>query len=329
MTAYCLDTDVVGGDGSGSDWDNAFASLSAANSYLGSNNITEASSILCIGTAADTSTVIWNGTGADTYQLLIVGYWEAGIYSALNFRQESTTGHLNEIEEAFMGFVSVQFKQGNTSSYYYAVDVQPSAAFQCFIDKCILDANGGRTRGFYAHSGDAGSVMQIENTIAFGAGSGTDGQYLFVGNDSDVTMNATNVTLYGYSTGRGVSNDGGTLNLKNSLVFGNSDDISGTVNITYSCGDDSDFSSGTGNFQITQTADNYAALVKDASGGDFSITNLLSELYNTGTNTGAPSDDIVGSVRPLNGITDIGAFELIVLAKRKILNIRRMENGDL
>ena len=69
---------------------------------------------------------------------------------------------------------------------------------------------------------------------------------------------------------------------------------------------------GTDGVAITQTADNYAALVVDAAGGDFSITDTSSELYNAGTNTGAPPDDIIGILRPQDTTVDIGAFEFPV-----------------
>jgi len=75
MGTYFVDTDVVGGDSSGSSWANAFANLSvywALNRDLVS--LTESDTVNCRGVAVDSNNVPNNsGTSSATYDITIVG----------------------------------------------------------------------------------------------------------------------------------------------------------------------------------------------------------------------------------------------------------------
>jgi hypothetical protein len=103
--------------------------------------------------------------------------------------------------------------------------------------------------------------------------------------------------------------------MKNTAVFGNANDISGTITLNFCATEDGDDSGNNGNITITQTADDYAALVVDAAGGDFNITDNSSELYDAGTaDIFVEDDDIIGTARPQGAAWDIGAFELVVAA---------------
>lgn len=173
------------------------------------------------------------------------------------------------------------------------------------IIDCILRDSGSTqaVRGIYTVN--SVGVLSIENTIIHDFDPSVS-RGILIGHAG--TYNITNVAIYNCNVGVGIS--AGTVSIKNSLVFGNVVDLYGTITATYCATDDT--VSGTGNFVITQTASDYAALVTDAPNGDFSITDSSSELYNAGTNTGAPATDIIGTERPQATTTDIGAFELIV-----------------
>lgn len=125
------------------------------------------------------------------------------------------------------------------------------------------------------------------------------------------TINFLNCTVANNSTS-GIRTLGGAVSVINCAVFNNGtvdfDDDGSAFTIDHCASDDGD---GTNAVTITQSASDYAALVTDAPAGDFSVTDASSELYNAGTNTGAPSYDIIGTARPQNTTTDIGAFELI------------------
>ena len=165
---------------------------------------------------------------------------------------------------------------------------------------------------------DSSTLLDIYNCIVTGFKSGADTDFIGIYVDNCTTANIFNTDVYGCYYG--VQRDMGTANVINGLIFNNDDDINGTVTVTYSALDD--VQAGTGNFQITQSADDYAALVVDAAGDDFHVTDTSSELYQTG-NGATPkaifTDDIIGTSRPqapgsVDLDWDIGAYELIAAA---------------
>lgn len=176
-----------------------------------------------------------------------------------------------------------------------------AVAYVADIDESILTANSQNFAYIVFSSAGSGTINFTNCTIydcnKGGIRSGSN------------TVNVVNCTIYNCATG--LYQTGGTMTATNTAVFANgSNDYRGTITATYCASDDS--KAGTGNFQITQSGSDYAALVTDALNGDFSLTDNSSELYNAGTNTGAPDDDIIGTSRPQATTTDIGAFELIV-----------------
>jgi len=190
----------------------------------------------------------------------------------------------------------------------------------------------------------ASNEFHVSNTIIKGVSSGSGGNVGLYFRDYDSVSKVWNTVVYGFiSTGDDIADTGfrgtytkgtaidfwnvtvndcysglfedgsGTYNVLNTLVFECTDDLYGTwASVTYSAGDDADFGSGTGNFQITQTADDYAALVTDADGGDYSVTDGNSELDDTGTDDpgGATQDDTDIADTARVSVWDIGAFEL-------------------
>ena len=77
---------------------------------------------------------------------------------------------------------------------------------------------------------------------------------------------------------RGISRAAGTVDLINNAIFNCDDDLVGTFNSIVYCATDDDHSGDSAtNVQISQSADDWAALVTDAAGNDFSVTDVSSE----------------------------------------------------
>jgi len=300
-----VDPDAIG-SGSGVDWTNAYVSLSAAEAAEQTDLVSDGDNIIfhcraSSGTADTTAVSISGWTTDETHNITVVGDLDSGIWDTDKYVMRSTDHFQNviEIDEDYTVIENIQIDVNNFASHGILVSAIPDNSL---MDKCIVaNSTHSSSRGIRIAGGGI-----VQNTILYGlSGSGIEFNTFTKSYSQNNTI---------YNCGSGIKQTAGSTahEVINSVVFNNTDDIIGTVAITYSCGDDSDFTSGTGNFQITQTASDYAALVTDAPNGDFSVTDDSSELYNAGTNTGAPSDDIIGTSRPQSTTVDIGAFELIV-----------------
>jgi len=125
-----------------------------------------------------------------------------------------------------------------------AANASNSIIIKDTILKCRYGAVYGST-GFYVNDADA--TMNCINCLAFDLASPDHGGFrAAAGTLIAKNCMATNCTI-GYLKGAA-----GTLTLTNCIAAANIDDISasGTPTITYSAGDDADFSSGTGNMRI-------------------------------------------------------------------------------
>jgi hypothetical protein len=186
-----------------------------------------------------------------------------------------------------------------------------------YIDSCIIKgACSGTGVGGGIYHTDADVTLYLYNTVFTGFRSGADTGFraLQIGNDTNTYV--YNCTFY--DNYYGVYQNNGTMTVINCAFFNNTDDmntVGGSLTIDY-CGTEQGVGEGTNGFTITQTADDYAALVVDAAGDDFHLTDASSELYNTGngaTPKGTFTDDIVGTARgPADLDWDVGAFELTV-----------------
>jgi len=168
-----------------------------------------------------------------------------------------------------------------------------------------------------------------------------------------------NNTIYGNTIGTKIGSVF-TSDIADSTFFGNGRDVEGTLSSRSvnqnNCAEDSDFLSRTNslnNFLITQSADDYAALVQDAPNGNFFITDVNSEMYQTGSwdltprspftsspNGEISSPDMAGHYRGQSGdeVIDIGALvffecpllfqDLENLADNKQLNSTLKSLGD-
>lgn len=184
------------------------------------------------------------------------------------------------------------------------------------VEYCILDGGSSSGGGVAYLTALTGSTHTLENCVIYRVKAvETVSEGVFI-NTTDGTVNMTNCTISGWNDGveEGISGD---INCSNCAVFNDDDDFDldatgGTID--HCASDDGD---GTNAVDISPggtEADDWANAFTDWSNGDFSIKNTSSVLYNAGTNTGAPSNDIMGTSRPQATTVDIGAFEFIVAA---------------
>lgn len=317
-TTYYVDVDVVGGAGDGSSLANAYSSLALA---MGARDadITagNAHRFLCHNTLGGADGLVtFSGlyiTDADSYVSVVpaVAYRHAGIYDNSKYRIEiddDDNPFRNNIEYFRVDGVQFTFEvtpdNNSRGISSITIDAVNDIRYSNLLVKGI-SAGTGWNRA--AQSGDADADPVWWNCIFYGAF--TWGPYA-LGDEKFYNCTVNGCTI------AGILRASGTVDVQNCLVFETADDFNGTFNsITY-CRTDDDHTGDSGtNAVITQVADDYAALVTNADGGDFSVTDSSSELYNTGDG-GTPkvtfTDDIIGTTRgPADGDWDIGAFELV------------------
>lgn len=228
-----------------------------------------------------------------------------GTYLATGHRIENAT-QIFDIENSNTTVDGIQCK--NTG----AGIISSGAIGTITLDSCIIASQAGNGEAFqFDHSG--GGTDTIINCVVYKTKEvgGTSAGLRATGSVTG-TVNIINSTLSGYNDG--IERDGGTMTATNCAVFNNDDDFDGTITIDYCASDDGD---GTNAVDISPggvEATDWAAAVTDYANGDFSVKDSSSPLYNTGTATGAPADDIMGTARPQSTTDDIGAFELVVAA---------------
>jgi len=302
-----VDTDATG-SGSGVDWTNAYTSLSAAEAAEQTDLVSDGDNIIfncraSSGTADSTEVDLYGWTTGASNDIQIIGNQSTGKYSTSEYRIEvNNTSRAFRLREDYVTLDKLQIKQSGTGTGISIEDV--SAIIDIHIKKCILNIDGGgRGIGFFGASTTSGG-MHVVNSLIYNPNSqgGLEGIISDLGAGTHTVFNCT---IYNFNDG--IERDTGTLTVTNCAVFGNADDFDGAMTIVNCASDDGDGS----NPQTLDSTDNYSNEFTDITTGDFSVTDADSSLYNTGTNTGAPADDIIGTSRPQVTTTDIGAFELV------------------
>ncbi|KKM69810.1 hypothetical protein LCGC14_1447030 [marine sediment metagenome] len=258
-------------------------------------------------------------TSAENYILIeaYTGFQHEGVYSTAKYHLTTTNDSALHILEHYVRVDGIQIElttTGTAGASGVAMSGLVAGGADIRLSNIIVKgicASTGTVAGIVANDADL-TLLTIWNTIVYGIEASGDPSQRGIYMDNVGTANLYNCTVNDCE--RGIERDVGTVNVQNSLVFECADDFNGTFNsITYCASDDDHTGDSATNFVITQTADDYAALVTDADGRDYSVTDTSSELFNTGngaTPKGTFTDDIIGTTRgPADGDWDIGAFE--------------------
>jgi len=157
------------------------------------------------------------------------------------------------------------------------------------------------------HSGAVGTVESAASftNCVFAFNDATDDGGAMHNMLSEVQI--TNCVFYGnlaQNAGGAILDDGTDTQIVNTIFAGNvgssnTDDITGTVAITFSCTQSTQ--AGTGNIIVDPK-------FVDPTNADFRLQ-AGSQCIDTGTGTGAPAQDIAGVNRPQGQGVDMGAFE--------------------
>lgn len=324
-TTYYVDVDVVGGAADGSSLANAYSSLNIAEAARNAD-ITAGNAVrfLCHNTngGTDSTAVRFDGwtTDADSYIKVeaAAAYRHAGVWDAAKYHLAVTDDEVLETREDYVRIVGIQISvtvTANNVGYALYVNVA-NVGNDIRISNSIVKGTGtgtGHMRGIVVV--EANAIVKIWNCVVCNFVSASDpGDTDFRGMEfSCSTADVWNCTVN--ECNFGIYQNVGTVTVVNCLNFENADDFVGAITMTYCASDDDHTGDSVTNFVITQTADDYAALVKDADGRDYRVTGAGSELVGTGTDDpgGAIQDDtdIAGNAR--SSTWDIGAFELVAV----------------
>jgi hypothetical protein len=257
-----------------------------------------------------------NGGGVDQVAVVVNGYITSATYFLAITQDDFPADGIYDNAKALLE---------NNDDALAAIRIQDNHVRVLSL-QILVTTTGGTNTGIYVDSIAAANAIFIGGCIVKGVCSGTGSAYgvgfidadiigvvyncTFSGFDCDADFygirvnNCTTADLYNntiYNCYRGIRQENGTVTAINCPVFNCTDDILGTVTLN-NCGtEDGDDSGNNGNFTITQSADDWAALVVDAAGGDFDYTDESSELFETGngaTPKGTFTDDIIGTERP-------------------------------
>jgi len=177
------------------------------------------------------------------------------------------------------------------------------------VDNGATGTGGGSGNGAGISCANSSSPV-ITNTIIAKNTAASKGAGLYCNTySSPVLTNCTISKNYAYQSGSGVFAQGYAVpSITNSILWSNLSDVvaladSGVVLVTYS--DVEGGYSGEGNINL----DPQFVWLENAN----YRVQYGSPVINVGTATGAPTDDIDGTVRPQGGSYDMGAYEVVVL----------------
>lgn len=284
-----------------------------------------------LDTANNTHTVHTNRTnsgGEDTTSISIMGWTTSatdfitirgddfpldGVFDNTKYLLSVTNGAMLTIREDYVRIEYIQFEITQTGSgnpFGILITTSTPSSNERRISNCIIkgiSSGTGGGQGIAVDSADA--IVKIWNSTIYGFYILND--FAFECLILSGTVDIYNSTIYNCTEGIQQS---GTVTLINTAIFNTQNDILGTVTLNYSATEDGDDSGNNGNITITQ-GDPWTDLVTNPAIGDFSVTDVNSELYQTGNGATPKSlftDDIIGTIRgPADLDWDIGAFEYV------------------
>lgn len=331
-TTYYVDVDVVGGAGDGSSLANAYSSLNTAEAAREADiTAGDAVRFLVHNTLGGTDSLRTNFLGwttdSDSYIKVeaAAAYRHSGVWDASKYHIETTDSNGIDINEDYVRLDGLQLHLITTGATYRSINVNSiNIANLILFSNLIIkgDVTGtGAAQGIQVDDTDA--IVKIWNCIIYNfisASNPTDSGFVGIISSNATTIDIWNCTINDCRRGIVRGATGGTVTVVNSLVFENDDDFGGTITMTYSASDDDHTGDSATNFVITQTADDYAALVVDADGRDYNVTDKDSELVGTGTDDPGGAiqgdTDIAGNARI--STWDIGAFEYVAVPSVRI-----------
>lgn len=216
------------------------------------------------------------------------------------YRMEVSNYNILSLAEPYTEVTGLQIKRtGGATTYNGIVEVAANGAYNLLVEKCILqDAAGGC--GIYWKHGNSGGV--VRNCIVYCTTSLTTDTEGIWSQSSD-TLDVFNSTVHTFDIG--IGQNSGTMVATNCASFGNNDDFSGTITISYCASDDGDGSN-------PQTPADWTAVFVDYSTGDFHLKSTDTDLQDNGTDLESAegfNDDIEDDTRPGGSGWDIGADE--------------------
>jgi len=320
-STFCVDTDVAGGTGDGSSWENAYIGIQEALTAEATDisAVSGGHFFYCRNSAgtADTQFQIPAGYTTDADSPITItaatGYRADGQWSTSKYLVENTDGvgitSVALINKPYVVLDGIQFYSHRTSYSYSGIGVGTSAAVNLVtIKNCIIrEASDGGSSANGIYITYSGTYLNVINTIIWGFK-----QYGYYDQGgSGAYTNIWNSTITGCGSGLNQTTATSRLVAKNNVVFNNTDDFNncGSATLDYNASDDGD---GTNAVALNENASGeWTASFTDYSAGDFSVKDASAPIYNVcngDPSSGVYSTDITGFSR--TGNWDMGAFEL-------------------
>ncbi len=289
---HYVDTDVVGGDGSGSSWANAFATSQLWETHADGNLVTGDiwEHAYVRGNAVDAPCLIDGWTTDATRYILVEGSvdatgrptqgWDDGKYTIVSDAADengiSTTEFCVRIDglQIYVNCTSAVSQSG------IRITGGDAGTFDIRISNSLIKGNSTSTGSVYGILwNDVDASGTIWNTAIFGFISGADITHSAFRFLQAGTVNVINCVAYGNYDG--FYRNAGTINVYNSASFNNTDDFNGTITCDYCASDDAD---GTNHIHLNSNAGGeWDACFTGYATGDFSLKSTATILIGTGS----------------------------------------------
>ena len=305
LTRY-VDTDVSGGAGDGTSFENAYSCLEDWESSEQCDLTDNGGDVMCVycksssGTDDSNHFTITGWTTGPNCYIEIIGYDfpSDGIWDDSAYVLSSRIA----VYEDYVRFRKLQIENNATGTDHLSSLFTTSIGTPNYylIDSCIFKSTATST-GIVSgiRPSYSSTIMDIVNCVVYGFN--VDSSHYGIYCNSCTTVNIYNCTVY--DCYHGIYEQNGTVSAYNCAV-GNCTDDFYNVDCSYCCSDDGD-----GGDSQSPSGGSWANEFNNTSGGDFSLKSGGNCVGN-GTDdpgSGLYSDDIIDTSR--SSTWDIGAFE--------------------